>query len=483
MAGEVNSTPSVHSFDIKSRVTRKLQLPVEADGYVPRILPAAQPEKIVCLTQNRHQDQLDVYVCNPRSTECRLVLTDNVKPYIGETVYGNFRVVSDGFVYMSEKSGTAQLYHCSLNGGAPRALTSGQQPVVSFYGYDAKTGNTYYSAKDGGPLREAVFVSDARGKVKKLSQQVGVNSAVFSANCRYFFNQWSNLDTPPVYSLCDGGSGKTLKVLESNDALRDRLAAMTLGRREFFSFTTSEGVTLNGWMVKPAGFSASKQYPVVMFQYSGPGAQQVVDAWSAGNMGGCLFEQYLAQEGFLCVCVDGRGTGGRGAQFEKQTYQHLGLLEARDQVEAALWLGRQPYVDKKRIGIWGWSYGGYITLMSMSEGRPVFAAGVAVAPVTSYRYYDTVYTERFMRTPKENPEGYGDNPITRASKLSGRLLICQGTADDNVHYRNVAEYAEALVQADKDFYQIDFTNRNHSISGGNTRHFLFRQIAQWFKAM
>lgn len=483
MAGEVNSTPTVHSFDIKSRVTRKLQLPVEADGYVPRIMPTEQPEKIVCLTQNRHQDQLGVYVCNPRSTECRLVLTDDVKPYIGETVYGNFRVVSDGFVYMSEKSGTAQLYHCSINGGASRALTSGQQPVVDFYGYDAHTGNTYYSAKDGGPLREAVFVADSKGKAKKLSQQDGVNSAVFSANCKYFFNKWSNLDTPPVYSLCDGGSGKMLKVLEVNSALRDKLATVTLGKREFFSFTTSEGVTLNGWMVKPAGFSDSKKYPVVMFQYSGPGAQQVVDAWNAGNMGGCLFEQYLAQEGFLCVCVDGRGTGGRGAQFEKQTYQHLGLLEAKDQVEAALWLGQQSYVDKARIGIWGWSYGGYITLMSMSEGRPVFAAGVAVAPVTCYRYYDTIYTERFMRTPKENPVGYGDNPITRASKLSGRLLICQGTADDNVHYRNVAEYAEALVQADKDFYQIDFTNRNHSISGGNTRNFLFRQITQWFKAM
>lgn len=483
MAGEVNSAVSVHSFDIKSRVTRKLQLPVEADGYVPRIMPTEQPEKIVCLTQNRHQDQLSVYVCNPRSTECRLVLTDDVKPYIGETVYGNFRVVSDGFVYMSEKSGTAQLYHCSINGGAPRALTSGPQPVVDFYGYDARTGNTYYSVKDGGPLREAVCVSDSKGRVKKLSLQEGVNSAVFSANYKYFFNEWSNLDTPPVYSLCDGGNGKTLKVLEDNGALRDRLAAQSLGKREFFSFTTSEGVSLNGWMVKPAGFSASKKYPVVMFQYSGPGAQQVVDAWSAGNMGGCLFEQYLAQEGFLCVCVDGRGTGGRGAQFEKQTYQHLGLLEAKDQVEAALWLGQQSYVDKNRIGIWGWSYGGYITLMSMSEGRPVFAAGVAVAPVTCYRYYDTVYTERFMRTPKENPEGYADNPITRASRLSGRLLICQGTADDNVHYRNVAEYAEALIQADKDFYQIDFTNRNHSISGGNTRNFLFRQITEWFKAM
>ena len=483
MAGETNSTVSVHSFDIKSRVTRRLQLPVEADGYVPRVFPTSQPEKIVCLTQNRHQDMLGVYVCNPRSTECRLVLTDEVKPYINEMTYAGIRVVSDGFVFQSERSGTAQLYHCSINGGTPRALTAGEWPVTDFYGYDARTGNTYYAAKDGSPLREAVFVCDAKGKTKKLSQRDGTNEAIFSADYRYFLNTWSNIDTPPVYTLCDGGSGKELKVLEDNADLVSRLSSMSLGKREFFTFTTSEGVTLNGWMVKPAGFSSSRRYPVVMFQYSGPGVQQVVDAWSAGNMGGCLYEQYLAQEGFLCVCVDGRGTGGRGAQFEKQTYLHLGLLEAKDQVETALWLGQQPYVDAKRIGIWGWSYGGYCTLMSMSEGRPVFAAGVAVAPVTCYRYYDTVYTERFMRTPKENPDGYADNAITRAPRLSGRLLICQGTADDNVHYRNVAEYTEALIQADKDFYQIDFTNRNHGISGGNTRNFLFRQITEWFRRM
>lgn len=483
MAGERNSIVTVHSFDIKSRVTRKLSLPVETDGYVPRIMPTSYPEKIVCLTQNRHQDQLSVYVCNPRSTECRLVLTDDVKPYVSETAYEDFRIVSDGFIYKSERSGTAQLYHCSINGGAPRALTSGEWPVVEFYGYNAKEGNIYYSAKDGSPLREAVFVCDSKGKVKKLSQREGVNEAVFSTNCRYFLNKWSNIDTPPVFTLCDGSNGKVLTTLEDNSELRNRLSSIRLGSKEFFTFTTTEGVTLNGWMVKPADFNAGRKYPVVMFQYSGPGAQQVVDSWSAGNMGGCLYEEYLAEEGFICVCVDGRGTGGRGAEFEKQTYQHLGYLEARDQVETALWLARQPYVDSKRIGIWGWSYGGYCTLMSMSEGRPVFAAGVAVAPVTSYRYYDTIYTERFMRTPNENPDGYADNAISRATRLSGRLLICQGTADDNVHYRNVAEYAEALIQADKDFYQIDFTNRNHSISGGNTRAFLFRQITNWFKQM
>ena len=461
MAGETNSRVSVHSFDIKSRVTRKLQLPVEKDGYVPRILSTSHPEKIVCLTQNRHQDQLDIYLANPRSTECRVIVREQAECYVPEDALKAFKVTPGGFVLMSERSGYKHLYLYDLNGTLKRQLTSGSYEVKALY----------------------VFVSDGKGRAKKLSQKEGTNKAVFSANYKYFLNKWSNIYTPPVYTLCDGGSGKEYKVLEDNAALVGKLSSQRMGKKEFFSFTTSEGVTLNGWMVKPADFSASKRYPVVMFQYSGPGVQQVVDSWSAGNMGGCLYEEYLAQEGFLCVCVDGRGTGGRGAQFEKQTYQHLGLLEARDQVETALWLGQQPYVDKSRIGIWGWSYGGYCTLMSMSEGRPVFAAGVAVAPVTCYRYYDTIYTERFMRTPKENPDGYGDNPISRASKLSGRLLICQGTADDNVHYRNVAEYVEALVQADKDFYQIDFTNRNHGISGGNTRNFLFRQITNWFKQM
>ena len=234
-------------------------------------------------------------------------------------------------------------------------------------------------------------------------------------------------------------------------------------------------------MVKPRDFISSKKYPVILFQYSGPGSQQVLDSWQTGNMGGCLYEQYLAQLGFISVCVDGRGTGGRGASFEKQTYLRLGQFEAQDQVETALYLSSLPYVDKSKIGIWGWSYGGYCTLMSMSEGRQVFAAGVAVAPVTSYRYYDSVYTERFMRTPKENPEGYDENAISRADKLSGQLLICHGLADDNVHFRNTAEYAEALVQADKDFKMLTYTNRNHSIFGGNTRYHLFRQITQWFQ--
>jgi dipeptidyl-peptidase-4 len=297
---------------------------------------------------------------------------------------------------------------------------------------------------------------------------------------KYFMNVYSNISTPPVTTLCDQ-SGRTLKTLIDNKELVDKLTGLNLGQREFFSFRTSNGTELNGYMVRPADFKPSNRYPVILFQYSGPGSQQVLDSWNAGNMGGCLYEQYLAQKGFISVCVDGRGTGGRGADFEKQTYLKLGQMEAQDQVETALYMASHSYVDKNRIGIWGWSYGGFCTLMSMSEGRPVFAAGVAVAPPTCWRYYDSVYTERFMRTPQENPDGYDVSAISRAPQLSGNLLICHGLADDNVHFRNTAEYVEALVQADKDFKMQTYTNRNHSIYGGNTRYHLFRQITQWFE--
>ena len=324
-------------------------------------------------------------------------------------------------------------------------------------------------------------MAHANGKRECLTNQAGWSSAVFSKNHKYFIHTWSNLNTPPVITLC-AGDGKRQATITDNQELKATLAKLPLGKRELFTFTTSEGIKLNGWLVKPADFNAQKRYPVVMYQYSGPGSQQVKDAWNIGMNGqGAIIEQYLCQQGFVCVCVDGRGTGGRGADFEKCTYLRLGELESRDQVETALWLGKQSYVDKDRIAIWGWSYGGFNTLMSMSEGRPVFRAGVAIAPVTSWRYYDTIYTERFMRTPKENPNGYDQNPISRVGSLHGALLLCHGSADDNVHLRNAAEYTEALVQADKDFSQLVYTNRNHSIYGGNTRNHLFRQCINFLE--
>ena len=319
------------------------------------------------------------------------------------------------------------------------------------------------------------------GKTDCLTPKKGWSSAVFSKDFKNFLCTWSDLNTPTTYTLCNN-QGKTLTTLIDNKTLAEKYASCEMGSKELFFLTTSEQVSLFGWMVKPAGFDPAKKYPVVMYQYGGPGNQQVKNAWNIGMNGqGAILEQYLAQQGYIVVCVDNRGTGGRGAAFEKCTYLRLGELEARDQVEAAIWLGKQSYVDKERIAIWGWSYGGWNTLMSMSEGRPVFRCGVAIAPPTCWRYYDTVYTERFMRTPKENQKGYDEvTPIARASQLSGALLLCHGLADDNVHYQNTAEYVEALVQADKDFRQLVYTNRNHSIYGGNTRNHLFRQCFNFF---
>ncbi|MEE1308592.1 MAG: DPP IV N-terminal domain-containing protein, partial [Bacteroidaceae bacterium] len=483
IAGAKNSVVSVHTFDIKSRAIRQIQLPISTDSYVPRIFFTDDAEKLLVLTLNRHQNQLDIYLANPRSTECRVIVREQAECYVTEEALKNFEVTPNGFVLMSQRSGYKHLYHYDLNGTLRKQLTNGNFDVTSFYGYDTKTGTTYFASNQESPLRKSIYKSDAKGRMTRLSSSAtGTNSAIFSRNFRYYMNTWSDINTPTITTLCDA-SGKTLKTLEDNAALRQKLAGLRLGERKFFTFTTSEGIQLNGFMVLPADFNPSVKYPVVMHQYSGPGSQQVVDSWNAGNMGGCLYEQYLAQEGFICVCVDGRGTGGRGRDFEQCTYLKLGQLESRDQVEAAIWLGNQTYVDKSRIAIWGWSFGGFNTLMSMSEGRPVFAAGVAVAAPTSWRYYDTVYTERFMRTPNENGVGYDDSPISRASKLSGSLLLIHGLADDNVHFRNAAEYTEALVQADKDFRELVYTNRNHSIYGGNTRNHLFRQITQHFKEM
>ena len=480
IAGQPNSKVTVHTFDIKSRATREVKVPLEAEGYIPRIKFSSDPNKLLILTQNRHQDNLKVWAANPRSTECRCIVSDEVKPYVADNAYTLFTTIQDGFILLSERSGYAHLYQYNLLGTQKREIGKGQDIITDFYGYDEKTGTYYYQAKDGGPLRTGVYKCDAKGKVTPISTEAGQNSAIFSTNFKHLMLTHHSAATPPTYTLRND-KGKVTKTLQDNAALKQKVDGMNLASIEFFQFQTQDGVDLNGVMVKPANFDASKKYPVILFQYSGPGSQQVQDSWYVGNCSAALLERYMAQEGFVSVIVDGRGTGGRGAEFEKQTYLKLGQLESHDQVETAVYLSKLPWVDAKHIGIWGWSFGGFNTLMSMSEGRPVFYAGVAVAPPTSWRYYDTVYTERFMRTPKENPEGYDCSPISRAKNLSGSLLIIHGSADDNVHYRNVAEYTEALVHADKDFRQLTYTNRNHSIYGGNTRNHLFRQLVNHFK--
>ena len=480
-AGEDNSTVSAWSYDIKSHKINRLQVPLDADGYMPRIKPTNDPMRIVVYTMNRHQDDLCLYAVNPRSTVAQLIIKEHVDKYVREEAMEGVKFVGDKILLPSDRSGYTKLYIYNMNGQLQRTIGDGNYDITSVYGYDPKTGDVYYQAAALGATDRQVYVTHKNGKTVRLTDREGWNTAFFSGDFQYFVNTWSDYNTPYVFTTRTR-EGKLINTIEDNKAVKQLVSDYGFCKREPFSFTTSEGVVLNGWMVKPKDFDANKKYPVIMHQYSGPGSQQVTNSWSAGSMGqGGAFDSYLAQEGFIVVSVDGRGTGGRGSEFEKCTYLNLGNLESKDQVETALYVGSLPYVDKDRIGIWGWSYGGFNTLMSMSEGRGVFRAGVAIAPPTNWKYYDSVYTERYMRTPKENPDGYATNPIERAPKLHGALLICHGTADDNVHPQNTYEYSEALVQADKDFRELFYTNRNHGIFGGNTRNHLLRQVAQFFK--
>ena len=472
--GEANSKVSVHTFDIKTKVTRTLKLPLEADAYIPRIRFTRDADKLAVFTLTRHHNRFDLYMADPRSTVCRLALREETDTYIKEGTFDNIRFYDGHFVFMSERSGFSHLYWYDLNGNLDKQITRGDFEVKNFLGLDEETGTFYYTSNEGSPLRQAVWKTDRKGRKTRLTAEEGTHTAQFSTDMKYFLDRYTSLDTPTVITLRDN-TGRTLTTLVDNAALNRKLAEYALPAKEFFSFQTSDGTTLNGWMMKPADFDESRKYPVIMYQYSGPGSQEVLDRF------GISWETYMASQGYIIACVDGRGTGGRGAAFEKCTYLNLGVREARDQVETALYLGLQPYVDKERIGIWGWSFGGYMTLMSMSEGTPVFKAGVAVAAVTDWNYYDTIYGERFMRTPQENADGYrASSAFTRAENLHGDLLLVHGSADDNVHFQNCAEYAEHLVQLGKQFDMQLYTNRNHSIYGGNTRMHLYTRLTNFF---
>ena len=477
-AGERNAKVSAWSFDIKAKKSTELQVPLDKDGYICRLFPTKDPQKVLFITLNRQQNQMCIYATNPRSTLSKLIVKEDAKKYIPEAEYSNIHITDNNILLLSDRDGYKHLYLYSMTGTLQRSICPEKIDITRVYGYNASTGEIFYQAAPS-PQTRHIYVSDRKG-IRKLSSKEGTNEASFSSRMTYYFNTWSDRNTPYICTS-HTSQGKLLSTIVDNKELCKSLKDYKIPEKELFSFTTSEGVTLNGYMMKPVGFSAEKKYPVIMHQYSGPGSQQVIDSWRMGACGeGASYDAYLCSLGFIVVTVDGRGTGGRGAEFEKCTYLNLGVLEAKDQVETALWLGKQSYVDKNHIGIWGWSYGGFNTLMSMSEGREVFYAGVAIAPPTSWKYYDTIYTERYMLTPKENPDGYLECPISRSGKLHGKLLICHGTADDNVHPQNTFEYSEALVQADKDFRELFYTNRNHSIIGKNTRNHLLRQVSQHF---
>jgi len=480
-AGQNNSKVSLWSYNLKTGKTIQLTVPVEADGYYPRIKTSPDAQSLIVYTMNRHQDDMRLYSVNPFTGTSKMLIQENVPKFVKEEVVENSIVGKQNILLPSDRDGYMHLYLYTMDGKLLRQVEKGDYDVTDIYGINEKTGDVYFQAAMLDAHDRQVYVAHTSGKVECLTDAKGTNVACFSGDYKYFVNTWSSYDHPQVFTVRNN-RGRVIKMLEDNKQLLEKTQKYNWGKRETFSFTTSEGVKLDGWMVKPLNFDVNKKYPVILFQYSGPGNQQVLNSWNTGSMGqGGAFDYYLAQEGFIVACVDGRGTGARGVDFEKCTYLRLGDLESKDQVETAIYMGSLPYVDKDNIGIWGWSYGGFNTLMSMSEGRPVFKAGVAVAPPTCYRFYDTIYTERYMRTPKENDEGYKINPIERANQLHGALLICHGAADDNVHPQNTFEYSEALVQADKDFKELFYTNRNHSIFGGNTRNHLLRQIANWFK--
>ncbi len=481
VAGAPNSKLSVHSFDIKSRKTRKLDVPVPEEGYIPRIRFTKEGNTLAVLTLNRHQSVMDIFAVNPLSGISKRILREESDTYLNENVYAGIEFFNGYFILQSERSGYNHLYLYTTEGEYVRPITKGNYEVKKFYGWDRKKDEFYYLSNEGSPMRDNIYKVNAKGKKSNLTNNEGTNNAVFSATMKYFINTFSNINTPHIVTT-NSNSGKVIKTLVDNKGLQERLAKYDMPTKEFFTFNTSDGVQLNGWIIKPANFDANKKHPVVMFQYSGPYSQQVTDSWYMGNYGNAMFESYMASEGFIMVCVDGRGTGGRGTAFGKCTYLNIGKYEPNDQVETAKYLGTLPYVDKDNIGIWGWSFGGYNTIMSMSQNDAVFKAGVAVAAPTDWRFYDTVYTERYMRTPKENKEGYDQgSAIVNANKLNGNLLLIHGTADDNVHLRNMLRYVHALNQANKKFEMALYTDSNHSIyHGANTRYHLFTRIADFF---
>lgn len=473
-AGQKNSVVTLQAYNVASKDTKSLKLPNEADCYIPRIIFTNNPDQLAVMALNRQQNVFNMYYTNPKSGVSRLVLRDENKAYVDSEWLNSIRFDNSGFTYVSEQDGYAHIYLYSPTGVMQRQVTKGNWDVTKLLGYDEATKTVYYQSAEESPIRRAIYKIDVKGVKTKLSEQEGTNNADFSNNFAYFVNSYSNANTPVRITVNETKTRKPLRVLQDNTPLAGKLADYSYAKKEFFKVHTASDYELNAWMVKPANFDESKKYPVLMVQYSGPNSQQVLDQY------GFDWEHFLASKGIIVVCVDGRGTGARGEAFRKCTYLRMGELESRDQVEAAQALGKLPYIDKNRIAIWGWSFGGYNTLMAMSVGNGTFKAGIAVAPPTDWKYYDTVYTERFMRTPQENFEGYAaTSPIRLAKNLQGKLLLVHGTADDNVHFQQTMDYAEALVQAGKQFDMQVYKDRNHGIYGGNTRYHLYTRMSNF----
>ncbi|MCC8147010.1 MAG: S9 family peptidase [Bacteroidales bacterium] len=472
-AGEDNSKVACYAYNIETRDTRKMEVPLDDDGYIPSIRFTENPDQLAVMTLNRHQNSFDMYFVNPKSTVAKLVLHDENKYYIDPDWILAIDFEKDNFVYVSEKDGYTHIYLYSMTGVLEKQMTSGTWDVTAIYGFDPETKTVFYQSAEESPMRRSVYKIDIKGNKTKLSALEGTNNATFSRGFKYYVNNYSNVTTPTLITLHDQ-KGKQLFVLNDNAAVKNRLQEFRFNTKEFFTFANDNGDILNGWMIKPSDFSANKRYPALLVQYSGPNSQQVRDAY------GMDWYNYLAEQGYIIVSVDGRGTAARGDEFRKCTYMKLGILESDDQIATAKYLAGQSYIDKNNMAIWGWSFGGFTTLMCMSRGNGILKAGVAIAPVTDWRFYDTVYTERFMRTPKENNANYDlCAPLKMADKLQGRLLLIHGTADDNVHYQNSAEYMKALQEAGIPFNAMPYTDKDHSIVGAKSRNHLYTGVIEF----
>jgi len=474
LAGQKNSRVQLMSYTVEGKNTKVLKLPIDEESYIPRIMTNNNAGEVAAVTLNRHQNRLQLYDVNARSGMSKMIMQDENDAYINESSIHSVKYYPTCFTYVSEKDGYSHAYLYSLTGVLQKQLTKGNWDMTNLLGYDELTKTVYFESAEDGPLYRSIWKIDAKGVKTCLTKEQGTNNAFFSKNFAYYINSYQNASTPTKTSVYETKSNKLLRVIEDNSALKEKLSGYDVAKKEFIKLHTASDFELNASILKPTNFDASKKYPVLMVQYSGPGSQSVLDNFSIG------WEQYLAEQGIIVVSVDGRGTGARGEKFRKCTYLKMGLLESQDQAEAAEALGKLPYIDGKRIAIWGWSFGGYTTLMSMSVGHGAFKCGIAVAPPTDWKYYDSVYTERFMRTPQENYQGYAEtSPLRRVADLQGKLLIIHGTADDNVHFMQTLEYTEALTQAGKQFRMQIYKDRNHNISGGNTRMHLYTLMSQF----
>ncbi|WP_068597820.1 S9 family peptidase [Vaginella massiliensis] len=482
-AGEDNSEVSLQVYQLKNQSTQKVDLSKVEHYYIPKIKFTQDANLLAVVTSNRHHNKVDVSMVDITKNQTKKLFTETDKAWIETDDLTLEFLDNNSLLWTSERDGNRHLYHYSKDGKLIRQITKGDWEVTNFYGVNAKTKTLYFQSNANNGKRisteRQIFSIKLDGtNLKMLTSQAGINKADFSKDFSYFINTHSSVNNPKSIALVETETAKKLGNFVDNASIKSVYLADNAGTKELFTLTTENGLELNAYIIKPKDFDATKKYPVLMYQYSGPGSQTVSNTWYNAND---QWHLMLAQKGYLVVAVDGRGTGLRGANFKKQTYLQLGKYEVEDQVASAKALAKLPYVDASRIGIWGWSYGGFMASNVLFKGNDLFKMAIAVAPVTSWRFYDTVYTERFMRTPQENASGYDDNsPINHVDKFNkGNLLLIHGTADDNVHVQNTYELAEALTQANKQFDMHIYTDKNHGIYGGKTRIQLYNLMTNY----